>query len=529
MNIFALSAFINGISATIFGAFIFLKNPKKLGNKIFGLMSLGLAIWGFAYALWQITPDREMALLWVRVLSIGSSIIPITFLHWILILYKIKLTRLNKLVLLFGYLTSVIFIFFSFHPSFVKEVSSNYYFQWWPKAGNFYSVYIATYIVLVSYACLILFKKYKHSSGHIHEQIKYIILAVIFGFFGGATNFPMWYDISLPPYGSFLVALYPLILSYAIIRHKLFEIKVVLTSLFVSFIAILLLINAISSNAVFDYCILLAFIIFGYLLIKSVGREIKQRERIEEMALDLKKAYEDLKKLDKAKSEFLSIASHQLRTPLTAIKGYLSMVLEGRYGKLQQKLNKPIKNVYKATGQLNQLVGTLLNISRIESGKTKVTKTKVNLKKLLAQIVEEFKIVAEEKNLYLKLNLEPNLHELFLDKEKITQVFMNIIDNAIKYTEKGGIAIEAKRKRTDIGKAILVTISDTGMGMTEKDIEDLFQKFSRGPAGEKLWTGGSGLGLYIAKKFVEMHNGKIWVKSKGADQGTTFFIELPEN
>lgn len=490
-------------------------------------MNLGLAIWCFGYWRWLSADTQEAALFWSRVLNFGATLIPILYLHWILIFLK----KQKKGIIIFGYIVTFIFLFFSFSPWYIKDVRPILDFYYWPQAGPLYLCYlIIGWLGLVGYAFYQLLKSHKTTVGHKKSQIQYIILGSIFGFGGGATNFPLMFGVSFfPPFGVPLLIFYPLLLSYAIIKHKLFEIKVVLTSLFVSFISILLLINAISSKALFDYSIFVAFIIFGYLLIKSVGREIKQREKIEEMALDLKKAYEDLKKLDKAKSEFLSIASHQLRTPLTAIKGYLSMVLEGRYGKLKQKLNKPIKNVYKATGQLNQLVGTLLNISRIESGKTKVTKTKVNLKKLLAQIVEEFKVMTEEKKLYLKLNLDPDLNELLLDKEKITQVFINIIDNAIKYTEKGGITIETQRKRTELGKAVMITITDTGMGMIPKDIEELFQKFSRGPAGEKLWTGGSGLGLYIAKKFVEMHNGKIWVKSKGADQGTTFFIELPEN
>ncbi|MBU4023179.1 HAMP domain-containing histidine kinase [Patescibacteria group bacterium] len=315
--------------------------------------------------------------------------------------------------------------------------------------------------------------------------------------------------------------------SYAIVAKQLFDIKVILTSLFATIIAILLLFNALSSITNFEYAwkgsLFIIFLIFGYLLIKSVSKEVKQREKMEEMAKELAIANIKLKKLDQTKSEFLSIASHQLRTPLSAIKGYLSMVLEGTYGKISKKVEKPINNVFQASKQLNQLVNTLLNVSRIEAGRIKLEPIPTPIKEVLEPIVEEFKIVAQEKGLYLKLSFADSLPLIPLDKEKINQVIMNIIDNAIKYTEKGGIIIKCKMKN----EKLKITIADTGLGMSKEQLGEIFQKFNRGTAGETHWASGAGLGLYIAKEFTELHNGKIWAESGGEGKGSTFNIELP--
>lgn len=318
--------------------------------------------------------------------------------------------------------------------------------------------------------------------------------------------------------------------GYTIVKKELFGIKVVLTALLVVLISILLLLDGlIFSQNMIDkaakFLILIVFLYFGYMLIKSVQSEIRQREKMEKMAQELKGAYERVKELDRSKSEFLSIASHQLRTPLTAINGYLSMVLEGTYGKISDKAKRPLSNVFRASRQLNQLVNTLLSLSRIEAGKITLEAKPMSLEKILKRIVEEFEVVAREKGLYLKLDIPSPLPLIPLDEEKINQVIMNLVDNSIKYTQKGGIVIKCKMKN----EKLKIEIMDTGMGMNKEHLGQLFEKFSRGRAGQESWGGGTGLGLFIAKKFVELHKGKVWAESEGVNKGSVFSIELPIN
>ena len=138
--------------------------------------------------------------------------------------------------------------------------------------------------------------------------------------------------------------------------------------------------------------------------------------------------------------------------------------------------------------------------------------------------MSEIEIEAKKKNLYLNFERPKiSLPKIFVDKGKIKEVLMNVLDNAIRYTQEGGITI-----RLQIANGRLqIVIADTGEGLTKEEISKLFESFSRGEAGAKFWTEGAGLGLYLARKFVEMHKGKIWAESEGKGKGSTFYIELP--
>ncbi|MBL7156500.1 MAG: HAMP domain-containing histidine kinase, partial [Candidatus Pacebacteria bacterium] len=305
-------------------------------------------------------------------------------------------------------------------------------------------------------------------------------------------------------------------------------IKVVLTGLLVGLITILLLLDALVFTENFTFRIikmgvLLIFLYFGFLLINSVLQEIKRRQEIEKMSFKLEKAYQELKKLDVAKTEFISIASHQLRTPLTVIKGYISMMLEGSYGKMPIKTKGPMKNVYKSNERLIKLVNDMLTVSKVEMGKIEVEFKKTDIKNVISDLVNDLKLKVKEKNLYLNFEKpKKQLPKILIDADKIGQVILNILDNAIRYTDEGGITLKIEKLKTKVR----IIISDTGSGMTKKEISRLFKSFTRGVAGTKLWTEGAGLGLYIAKKYIDLHKGKIWVESKGEGKGSTFFIEL---
>jgi len=237
---------------------------------------------------------------------------------------------------------------------------------------------------------------------------------------------------------------------------------------------------------------------------------------------ELQDANEKLKGLDKLKTEFVSLASHQLRSPLTAIKGYLSMIIEGDYGELNNELKEPIDRVFESSKNLTTIVEDLLNVSKIEQGGMKYSMEPFNLSELARDEVKDLSVNAEKKG--LKICFESDGDNLCIvngDKEKIRQVLLNFIDNSIKYTKTGGINISVKNNENKV----LFSIKDTGMGMTPEIKETLFQRFSRGD-GARMNTTGSGLGLYLAKEIVEAHKGRVWVESEGPDKGSTFNVEL---
>ena len=260
----------------------------------------------------------------------------------------------------------------------------------------------------------------------------------------------------------------------------------------------------------------------SYSEVKGFSRKLERE--VEKATAELREAYEELKKLDKAKSEFISIASHQLRTPLTVIKGYISMLKEKVYGELPEKVEKPLANIYTSNERLIKLVNDLLNVSRIEAGRMEMNLEKLPIEEIINSVAEELKNVVKEKNIYLKFEKpEKASPKISVDKEKIRQVIMNVIDNAIRYTEKGGVTINLKSQNSNLK----IIVKDTGAGLTKYELSKMFESFSRGAAGTRLYTEGVGLGLYVARRFVEMHRGKIWAESKGKGKGSTFYIELP--
>ncbi|MFA5933706.1 MAG: HAMP domain-containing sensor histidine kinase [Candidatus Paceibacterota bacterium] len=236
----------------------------------------------------------------------------------------------------------------------------------------------------------------------------------------------------------------------------------------------------------------------------------------------LKEVNEKLKGLDKLKTEFLSLASHQLRSPLTAIKGYTSMLLEGDFGKVTAQQKEMIDRVFQSSQHLTKVVEDLLNVSKIEQGGMKYEMAPFDMNKVACDLSNDLTVSAQKKG--LELTCENDHQESYMingDMEKIRQVVLNLIDNSIKYTEKGFIKVSLSKNN---GK-VLFAVSDSGMGMTPEIKASLFQKFSRGEGG-KVNTGGSGLGLYLAKEIVEAHHGRVWVESAGLGLGSTFIVEL---
>ena len=237
---------------------------------------------------------------------------------------------------------------------------------------------------------------------------------------------------------------------------------------------------------------------------------------------ELGDANEKLKGLDKLKTEFLSLASHQLRSPLTAIKGYTSMLLDGSFGNVNDQQKEAIDRVFQSTNHLTQVVEDLLNVTKIEQGGMKYEMADFDIEKAVVELTRDLSITAEKKG--LKLSFETDRHApytVYGDMEKIRQVILNLIDNSIKYTKEGTIKV-ALAKHDGF---ILFSVTDTGMGIPPAIKSELFQKFSRGEGG-KVNTGGSGLGLYLAKIIIEAHKGRVWAESEGEGKGSSFIFEL---
>jgi len=517
----------------VLGITILFHNPRKRPNQVLSAIVFNSAIWVFANFMVDVAKTDLLALRWSQATLIGPILIPPLFLYLSYIFPRsLKLTKLKRFFIFLP------FLLLAFVPTHYNIKGAHIIANGIPQVtpGILYIPFFIYFLGFIILALYKFFKNIKKSSALEKLQIEYVIIGTVLAVLVGLVANVLLLLLGVSEASSFgphATIFWTIFLSLAILKYHLFNIKVIATELFTALLILLLFINIFFYNTlaqlILNITVFVGTLIFGIFLLKSVFNEVRQREKMEEMAEELALANVKLKKLDASKSEFLSIASHQLRTPLTAIGGYLSMILEGTYGKISEKIRKPVSNVFQASRQLNQLVNTLLNVSRIEAGKIKLEVKKMPVAELLKPIVEEFKIVAQKKGLYLKLSLPANLLMVSIDQSKMNQVIMNIIDNAIKYTAKGGITVSAMLKRGKSGRKALIKIKDTGAGMDKHQLVQIFEKFKRGKAGETSWSKGAGLGLFIAKKFVELHKGKIWAESKGVGQGTEFFIELPIN
>lgn len=241
---------------------------------------------------------------------------------------------------------------------------------------------------------------------------------------------------------------------------------------------------------------------------------------------EIQQANEKLKALDKLKDEFVSLASHELRTPMTAIKSYLWMALAGKGGALNEKQKFYLDRAYNSTDRLIKLVNEMLNVSRIESGRINLEQKAIDVNVLSDDVVADVLPRAQELGIAVIVNHVSPLSLVFADENKIKEVLINLIGNSLKFTPKGG-TITIGFKQTDA--LVEVSVTDTGKGIAAEDIPKLFQKF--GKIDNNYLTAqavqGTGLGLYISKAIVELHGGKIWVYSDGMDKGTTFTFSLP--
>lgn len=261
-------------------------------------------------------------------------------------------------------------------------------------------------------------------------------------------------------------------------------------------------------------------------LTEAVGIALDNKllfEENQQVLQELKKANSRLKELDQTKDEFISIASHQLRTPLTTIKGYLSMVLEGDVGPVTQDERKMIQQAFDGADRMVYLISDLLNVSRLQSGKFAIVNNPTDLAKVVESEFNLQKGVAAQRQLNLTLKKPDTLPLFNLDETKIRQVVMNFLDNAIYYTPAGG-SIEVELALTD--ESINYTVTDNGLGVPEAEKAHLFSKFYRAGNAKKMRPDGTGIGLFMAKKVIDAQGGSIIFKSEEG-KGSTFGFSLP--
>ncbi len=230
----------------------------------------------------------------------------------------------------------------------------------------------------------------------------------------------------------------------------------------------------------------------------------------------------ELKRLEEIRKDFVANVSHELRTPISSIKGYAETLLDGKVDN-EDTVKEFLSIIYQDSNRLANLIDDLLDLSKIESGKMKMEFEPLEVLPIVSRCVNVLEKTAKDKTLSLKLDIPADLSKILGDHKRLSQVFLNLLDNAIKYTPEGGsITVSATSKE----KIVQVDISDTGIGISEKDLPRIFERFYRVDKARSRELGGTGLGLSIVKHIIQAHNGQVWVQST-LGQGSTFSFTIP--
>jgi len=247
------------------------------------------------------------------------------------------------------------------------------------------------------------------------------------------------------------------------------------------------------------------------------------QEELQKANEELARAKEDLERLNHFKTHLLALTSHQLKTPLGIIRGYAVLLREGFYGEMGTKAKDVLAKMEFAAGDLVSLVDNVIDLRKVEEGRIEYQMAHMDFVKIARQAAEELGHMATSKGLNLSFEGPPGEISIIGDAQKLRHVIQNLVDNAVKYTEQGFVRVKVEEKD---GNAVL-SVADSGIGIPAGISPFLFEEFVRDER-VKHEIRGTGIGLNIAKNFVEAHKGKIWAESEGEGKGSTFYISIPK-
>ncbi len=316
-----------------------------------------------------------------------------------------------------------------------------------------------------------------------------------------------FYNYDFIPFGALFI--FPVIAftAYAIYIVELLHVKNIYAGIFTFFLTIFSLVELILSDNLQQ--LLMRMFVFILTLALSI---------------QLVKNTFEIELANEQKSELMTFATHEIRTPITVMRGYAAILLDGDKGEVSPPVADFLQKILISGNEVISLLSQYLNKSKLELGQLEYSFIKIDIVELVNEILVTFKVHAEQKNLYLTEVL-PTREKIFVnaDQGKLREVIINLIDNSIKYTQKGSVTVSVERHE---GK-VLIKVSDTGVGIEDDTMNVLFKEFSRADI-QKVNILGTGLGLYLAKIFIEAHKGRIWAESEGKGNGSQFYIELEE-
>ena len=532
LNLDLLSVGIAIAATGILGLSAFLSDKKSITNRVFLLFSLATICWGVVNYLEYNISNSHVAL-WLLRGGIFFATLQAYFLFSFLNVFPYEELRAPKWVRRFvipmvtatGIMTLTPLVF----PR-IEGVSSEGIIT---KVANGpgLPVFGVVAVGLVVWGIAILIKKIINAEAIERKKFIPVLMGLITTF-----SLIIVFNFIFPavlgnsrfiPLGA--VFLFPFIVftAYAIMRHGLLNVKVIATEVLVFVLAVASLVDIVVAKDVkmigIRVGVFFLTLIVGMFLIRSVLREVEQKERLQKLTEDLEKANEELRRTEQIKAEFFSFAAHQVKSPMAVIKGYATLIADGTLaGAPMDKITEIAKKIGTAASRTLAMVNNLLDMRKIEEGRMAYSFQETDVVAPMRAIVADLEMLAKDKG--LEMTFEASRDEIIvnMDLQKFTQVIQNLIDNAVKYTDAGWIKVRVEEN----DNKVLFTVSDSGRGISKDFAAKMFEQFARDPALAQD-TKGTGLGLFIAKQIVEAHGGRIWASSEGEGSGSVFSVEIP--
>ncbi len=524
--------FVNSFISLGIGIFVFVKNRKSIVNITFSLMAFSCFLWMIFWAFAFSVKEMELSRILMSWGSIMSIFIPVFTAHLILVL--IGKNKEKKRALRFIYLVSFLMVFFElvFFNKFFPTTTPKLYFNYYPDSGPLHKIFTFLFFSIFFYAFYHLIKAYKISTGEQRNRLRYVILASVASYVCGTFSWMPQFNPKIDPFlSSFSAVGYIVPTAYAILKYQLMDIRLVIKKTFFYSVGIALVsgvitgITFLSSWFVqvipgFQFWTVPLFVGIVTFFIGNIFW--RQSKKVEKAYTIEKQARQELEHLSEVKDQFLLTTQHHLRTPLTIMKGYLSVLLAKKQELDLKTQEDYTEKTLNSTNRLIKLVNELLDVSELQIGKKPLHLQPTNIRILIEDILKDLQGEISVKNLNVKINQE-SWPLIPVDPEKLRIALYNIIDNAVKYTAQGEIVIQGQ----PTNDSFQLSIQDTGIGINPEEMKTLFTKyFERGEQAQKMYTIGRGIGLFIAANIIKLHQGRIWAESEGIGKGMRVVVEL---
>jgi signal transduction histidine kinase len=531
-NLDLLSVGITIAAIALLGFIVYMSNSKSVTNLSFLLFCAVTMLWSFFNYMSYQTKDPELALLLWKIVIFLACWHSFSFFNFLYVFpqEKIHFPIWYKYFLFpFITITSLWILFGNLVFSGVEVLNGTPE----PVVEKSIILFVATVSVLIISSFTFLIRRISKAKKETRKPYQLLLLGAISTFFLLFT-----FNLILPaifeviifiPLGALTILPFAVFTAYAVYKHKAFKVKNIGSTLMSFFLCSAVFVEVIFAQTPGQLVLRLGIFLFVLLISIQFVKNIFVLESItnslEEANKKLAEANVKLQSLDKLKSEFISLASHQLRSPLTVIKGYASTLTDGVVGELEPKQREIVRHIYTAAHGLANVVEDFLNVTKIEQGGMKYEFGLVDVRQVTEDLASDMKIAAEDRGLTFESSIDKGSDYVIEgDGTKLKQVFLNLVDNSIKYTKAGFVRVTLSQSSVDMTMKFSVT--DSGIGISDETKKKLFTKFGRGD-GAAINGGGSGLGLYLAQAIVEAHHGRLEVSSLGEGKGATFSVFLP--